>query len=175
MQNMKNNPRAPLALGDLTGKGPFAFVGAIIVLLASCAFDRVLSIRVLNDTKALQEIFAGILLLATFVVFWAALRHLTFAKHNRILVTTGPYAYVRHPRYSALTFLAYPAAALLLHSLISLVCVPLVYGAFKYASLKEEENLFRIFGHEYEQYRRTTPAFVPGLKPRRPVTQEHQA
>lgn len=161
---VKNNLRRRITLSDLAGKGPFAFAISVIIFLVSYFVDTLLLLKAFKGWEDIQIVLSIILLGLTLIVFVYALRHLTFRKHNKVFVKSGPYAYVRHPRYSALVFLAYPAAALLVHSFTSLASTLLVYFIFKVASLKEEANLIKLFGDEYLDYKRKTPAFIPKLK-----------
>jgi protein-S-isoprenylcysteine O-methyltransferase Ste14 len=81
------------------------------------------------------------------------------------LVTTGVYAIVRNPIYASLTFFALPAIALM-----TLTWVYFVVSAFVYAGVvlfigKEEEQLAKAFGKEYENYRARVDRLVPFKKP----------
>lgn len=162
--SMKGNHPEKSKLSDLAGKGPFAFAVSVIIFLVSYVVDMLLRLQAFKGWEDIQIILSIILLGFTVIVFVYALRHLTLRKHNKVLVKSGPYAYVRHPRYSALVFLAYPAVALLVHSFTSLASILLVYFVFKVASLKEEAHLIEIFGDEYLDYKRKTPAFIPKFK-----------
>lgn len=79
------------------------------------------------------------------------------------LVTTGPFAIVRHPLYASLIWmlvggaLVYANLAGLLLSVA--VFVPMMYGRAK----KEEALLTGAFGERYATYRRTTGMFLPKL------------
>lgn len=161
LPDIKGKRGETLKLSDLVGKGPFAFTISVVVLVLSYWLDSVLAIEVMSKWQRMQTMLGVVLLLATFIVFIYAFKHLTLSKHNRVLVKSGPYAYVRHPRYSCIVFLAYPAVALLLHSMTSLVCTFFVYCVFRYAAAQEEKNLLKIFGGEYEEYMGSTPAFIP--------------
>jgi protein-S-isoprenylcysteine O-methyltransferase Ste14 len=155
-----------ITIGDLVGKGPIAFGASLAVFFLTLKVDRYLGLSFLEQGKIFQSILAAIFFICTIVVFYYALKHLTFTKHNKVLVKTGPYAYVRHPRYSAAVFFFYPAVALITHSTVSLISTPLIYIVFKIASKKEELKLIDIFGSEYREYMKTTPALVPGIRKR---------
>jgi protein-S-isoprenylcysteine O-methyltransferase Ste14 len=78
-----------------------------------------------------------------------------------LFVVSGPYRWVRNPMYIGgfLLLLGYAlcagSVAALLVALTMLVTVHLV------AVLYEEPNLRRRFGASYEQYRRSTPRWIP--------------
>ena len=97
------------------------------------------------------------------MVFYAAFRGMPISKHNKCLATGGVYSYVRHPRYAAAAFLIYPAFALLVHSLLCLVSTPAAYIIFRLSVVLEERKLIDVFGQDYEDYMKETPAFIPKL------------
>ena len=74
------------------------------------------------------------------------------------LVTSGPYAYVRHPIYTGLllmmigTALVYPLAALPTLAILAYVL---------FSASREEQEMQRRFPDSYPQYRRRTKRLVP--------------
>ena len=75
------------------------------------------------------------------------------------LVTSGPYAYVRHPIYSG-AILALIGTALLLGPLW--LVLPLLYAAyFTYSALQEEKRMMREFPDAYPAYRARTKFLIP--------------
>ncbi|MBN2360593.1 MAG: isoprenylcysteine carboxylmethyltransferase family protein [Deltaproteobacteria bacterium] len=77
------------------------------------------------------------------------------------LITSGPYAVVRHPAYSglALVFLGVP---LLLGSVVGLaLSVLLLPVALRFRVRVEERQLAEHFGAAWKSYARCTPRFVP--------------
>lgn len=82
---------------------------------------------------------------------------------DQVLVTWGPYRFVRHPSYLAyfIMFIGFFLLVLNLLAVIPLVAIP------GYVMLvdKEEELLIRRFGEEFVEYRRKTGRFLPRRKP----------
>ena len=76
------------------------------------------------------------------------------------LLTKGPYAHVRHPRYIAIT-LAYFGYAIFANYtglyLYMVASLPLVYLIV----ILEEKELKERFGKAFEDYARSTPQFIP--------------
>jgi protein-S-isoprenylcysteine O-methyltransferase Ste14 len=83
------------------------------------------------------------------------------------LVTTGVYGLVRNPIYSSLTFLVLPAVALMTLAWVYFVVSVFVYVGVMIFIGKEEEQLARIFGQEYKDYRARVDRLVPFKKPNR--------
>ena len=76
------------------------------------------------------------------------------------LLTEGPYAVIRHPRYVEVLVgvLGYALAANYLGVyLLWILCIPALYAVV----VMEERELRERFGAEYEAYARRVPRFVP--------------
>jgi protein-S-isoprenylcysteine O-methyltransferase Ste14 len=102
---------------------------------------------------------------------WGAVRHLgrqfrinAGLYHDHELVHTGPYAIVRHPIYASLF-------AMLLSCLLLLT--PLPWAALSVAiyilgteiRVRTEDGLLASrFGEQFDEYRRSVPAYLPGIR-----------
>lgn len=80
------------------------------------------------------------------------------------LVDSGPYAWVRHPQYSAgVTLLA--GWYLFWGALYSLTMLPLIAGIIYAQALIEEKFILeKMFGDAYRQYRQRVGMFVPRIR-----------
>ncbi len=76
------------------------------------------------------------------------------------IVTSGAYSSVRHPQYLA-GLLAHMGISILLSAWFSLLSTPLVALLVYLVARKEEEELIREYGKEYEDYREKVPMFLP--------------
>ena len=77
-----------------------------------------------------------------------------------ILVTTGPYRYVRHPMYTALVTVGISLTLLSANLYFGLPFIALiVVVAFRIR--KEEEVMNETFGEEYIEYKKRTKRFIP--------------
>lgn len=78
------------------------------------------------------------------------------------LVRTGPYAYLRHPIYTAMLgmFLGTAIASSQYHALFGLA---VLVAAYLRKTRLEEQIMTQTFGDEYDAYRRETRALVPLL------------
>jgi protein-S-isoprenylcysteine O-methyltransferase Ste14 len=102
--------------------------------------------------------------------FWLGMRGvleitLKVAETHRAerVVTTGVYSVVRHPQYLG-GLLAHLGISVLLSAWHSLLFTPLVVLLNYLIAWKEEVELVREFGAEYEEYRRTVPMLIPRLR-----------
>ena len=77
------------------------------------------------------------------------------------LVTTGVYAYVRNPVYSAFMFVC--TGFLLIYGNLVLLVLPIIYWGFMTVLMKltEEKWLEDLYGKEYIQYRQRVNRCIP--------------
>ena len=148
--------------------------GIVAVSLGASIFVGILLRRWVPvlDTPA-PEVFA----VAGLVVIWAGLAvrvwavvtlggsFSTFvqADAGQVVVTSGPYRWVRHPSYTGLLLVAL-GFGLGAHNWLSLlVCavVPLL-GLLPRIAVEESE-MTRVLGEQHRSYQRTTRRLVPGL------------
>ncbi len=108
------------------------------------------------------------LALFAFDIFWLRYidrylaRNFTPAWENHRLMTSGPYRWVRHPRYSALLY-SRIAFTLAIASIIAWV---LLLGWIIIISIRvrrEERYLLQQFGSDYVQFMQTRARFLPGV------------
>jgi len=76
------------------------------------------------------------------------------------VVTLGVYSIVRHPQYLG-GLLAHVGISFLLSAWRSLLFTPLVVVFLYVVSRKEEEELIKEFGKEYEDYKKKVSMFIP--------------
>jgi isoprenylcysteine carboxyl methyltransferase (ICMT) family protein YpbQ len=83
-------------------------------------------------------------------------------KVDHQLIRTGPYRLVRHPIYTAMfgMFLGTAIVGGELHGLLALLICTIAYWR---KTRMEERGLRDVFGQAYDDYRRTSWAFIPWL------------
>jgi protein-S-isoprenylcysteine O-methyltransferase Ste14 len=85
--------------------------------------------------------------------------HLLDGKNE--LITSGPFAYVRHPLYSTLVMTIPPLTVVWLSDLLFVVPWILILVISHPLVGLEERRLIEAFGQDYERYRRYVPALLP--------------
>ena len=148
---------------DMAGVGPLGFGLCVMVFVIFWKIDKAAGIASLYGDKVLHQVLAGALLCAGGIIFYAAFRAMPISKHNKCLVRDGVYSYVRHPRYSAVVFLVYPAFGLLVHSYLCLISTLAAYVIFRLSAVLEERKLIDVFGQDYKDYMKETPGFIPKI------------
>lgn len=83
-------------------------------------------------------------------------------KRDHKLITTGIYAYIRHPIYLGL-ILTCLGVQLIVGSYLILLAMVVIPWICYFQSKKEETLLLRHFGKEYEAYQKRTYLFLPYL------------
>jgi protein-S-isoprenylcysteine O-methyltransferase Ste14 len=83
-------------------------------------------------------------------------------KPKAVLVTTGPYRWIRHPFYIAVAFLMLTVALMAANWFIGLIGLSIAV-LFVIRSKKEERNLIKKFGDQYRRYKAVTGAFLPKI------------
>ncbi len=87
----------------------------------------------------------------------------TLTKEKHILVSHGPYRWVRHPLYSAATIGLISLSILAANwFMLAMACVAFA-GIAVVVVPREEAELLRKFGIEYQEYMQRTGRFAPRL------------
>jgi protein-S-isoprenylcysteine O-methyltransferase len=82
---------------------------------------------------------------------------------DQTIITTGPYAYIRHPGYSG-AFLTYASAAIFLHSWYMFVPSAIIlWLAFVRRIRHEEDELKQKLGEPYVNYCLKVKRLIPGV------------
>ena len=95
--------------------------------------------------------------------FWllaAAWSVLYAAQRENKLATTGPYARIRHPQYTAFILIMF-GFLLQWPTLLTLLMFPVLVYMYLRLARQEEQEVRAEFGTAYEQYVAKTPAFIP--------------
>jgi len=79
------------------------------------------------------------------------------------IATTRVYSTVRHPQYLG-GLLAHVGISFLLSAWYSLLFTPLITAIIYAISCKEEKELVKEFGKEYENYKNILPMFIPRVR-----------
>lgn len=109
-------------------------------------------------------LLGGAMIVLAVVIVAAAWRKIHTAEGN--LVTSGPYAVVRHPQYSGL-MLGVLGALVQWPTLITLIMAPILVVTYYRLARREERELEQRFGERYVRYRKQTPMLLPSWPPQR--------
>src|SRR5262249_7690462 len=83
-------------------------------------------------------------------------------KTDHELIRSGPYRFVRHPIYTAIIGM-FVGSALVSGDLHAFLAFVVIIVAYLRKTRLEEQNLERVFGPRYDEYRRETRALIPWI------------
>ena len=111
------------------------------------------------------HILSNILIFGGFILLSSAWRVLFAAQRSHGLATTGAYAYMRHPQYTA--FIVIMLGFLLQWpTLLTLAMFPVLVWMYVKLAHREEKEVLAEFGETYARYAANTPRFFPHLRQR---------
>jgi protein-S-isoprenylcysteine O-methyltransferase Ste14 len=157
--------------GDIQDRGSLRVLWLVILLSVSLgSYYGDTHSHTIDPITPWAQATALILLILGLAIRWAAIVTLgrSFSANVAIRATqtvhkTGLFRFVRHPSYSGLILIF---AAVALHTRnwlgLAIVLIPTVAALF-YRIHVEESALRRAFGHEYDDYSKTTKCLIPGI------------
>jgi len=151
---------------NIVGQG-----GKIIIFMLPSLIAAILVHTYLPQIATLPESInfikpVGYLLLLVGLILWgAAIIQLMTGFSKGKLVTTGAYGIARNPIYSSATFLILPGIALMTLTWVYFVASVFLYVGVMIFIGKEEKQLTKAFGKEYEDYKARVDRLIPFKKP----------
>lgn len=149
----------------ILGVGPLYVVTIILMTIISITLSATGIIPVITFAN-FQWIFIliGILCFIIGITLWlkaVIIDRLDAHIIKNELVTTGVYAYVRNPVYSAFMFVC--TGVLWIYGNLVLLVLPIIYWGFMTVLMKltEEKWLEDLYGKEYVQYRQRVNRCIP--------------
>ena len=149
----------------ILGVGPLYVITIVLITIISIIFSATRFIPVITFTN-MRWIFIliGILCFVIGITLWlraVIIDRLDAHIIKNELVTTGVYAYVRNPVYSAFMFVC--TGVLLIYGNLVLLLLPIIYWGFMTVLMKstEEKWLEDLYGQEYVQYRQRVNRCIP--------------
>jgi protein-S-isoprenylcysteine O-methyltransferase Ste14 len=160
-------------LGLISGWGFFFFLFGIWIspqprFVIPIFQDVLLPVPVINFSILLIHLIIFVPIIT--IVLWISLKGvsevtLKVAETHRTekVVTTGIYSIIRHPQNLG-ALLAHLGISILLSAWYSLLLTPLLLIYIYLISWKEEKELVKEFGSDYEEYQKQVPMFIPRIK-----------
>ena len=151
---------------NIVGQG-----GKIILFMLPSLIAAILVHTYLPKIAALPQSISfikpvGYLLLLLGLVLWGTgVIQLMIGFSKGKLVTTGAYGVVRNPIYSSVMFFVLPAVALLTLTWVYFVASIFLYVGVMIFIGKEERQLTKAFGKEYENYMGRVDRLIPLKRP----------
>ncbi len=124
---------------------PFVVLGVIMNVMSPSLFD------VGGPSSAFEVIAIGLLALGVAIWAWSVFLILTKVPSKK-LITTGPYAVVKHPLYTGVSLLVLPGTGFLLNTWLGVVIGIVMYGGSRIFSVEEEKRMSEMFGTSWDEY-----------------------
>ncbi|WP_407424766.1 methyltransferase family protein [Methanobrevibacter sp.] len=147
------------------GIGPYLvlIMGIITITSSICSYLHLIPIYKINELNMVFLIL-GIILIILGIIFWISavlISKIDREVENNNLVTTGIYAYVRHPIYAAFFYIA--TGLILISQNILLFILPLIFWVFLTAAMikTEEKWLIDKYDDDYINYSKKVNRFIP--------------
>jgi protein-S-isoprenylcysteine O-methyltransferase Ste14 len=139
---------------------PQFFIPKISISLDIISFFS-FSISILHLIISIPIIFIG----AWFGIVGVKETTLKVAETHRSekVISTGIYSRIRHPQYFG-AILSHIGISILLSSFLSMVFTPIVIFIIYLFSWKEEKELKKEFGKDYEDYKKNVPMLFPRMR-----------
>jgi protein-S-isoprenylcysteine O-methyltransferase Ste14 len=141
------NLKKLIGSGDRIGLAvlPFLVVGLVLNVAFPAAFD------VGGPTPALRALSILVLVAGITVWAWSVVLILTKVPQGE-LITSGPFALVKHPLYTGVALLVLPWVGFLLDTWLGAALGIVMYAASRAFAPAEEAELSRTFGPAWNEY-----------------------
>lgn len=126
---------------------PFLVVGVIL----NIAFPSVFEVG--GPSDALRVISIVVLIPGVIIWIWSVVLVLTKVPRGE-LITSGPYALMKHPIYTGVALLVLPWLGFLLNTWLGAAIGIVLYVACRRYAPEEEATLSTTFGAAWDEYRR---------------------
>lgn len=127
---------------------PFVVVGVTLNVLFPSWFE------VGGPSDALRLISILVLIPGVVIWIWSAVLIVTRAPRGE-LITSGPYALMKHPLYTGVSLLVLPWVGFLLDTWLGAALGIVLYIGSRMYAPREEAELVRTFGPAWDEYRST--------------------
>ncbi|AMD17212.1 hypothetical protein TL18_03745 [Methanobrevibacter sp. YE315] len=147
------------------GVGPYLvlIIGIITIIFSISSYYHLIPVYKINELNMVFFIL-GVILISLGIVFWISavlVSKISDEVENNKLVTTGIYAYVRHPIYAAFFYAA--TGLILISQNILLFILPVFFWAFLTVAMinTEEKWLIERYSDDYRDYSKKVNRFIP--------------
>lgn len=124
---------------------PFLIIGVILNILYPSLFS------VGGPPGALKALSIIILIPGVIIWLWSVVLILKKVPKQE-LITSGPYALVKHPLYTSVALLVLPCIGLLLNTWLGILVGIVLYVASRMFAPEEERMLAKTFGAAWDEY-----------------------
>jgi len=150
MQDQVQTGRLKALVGSGDKIGLFALPFVVVGVILQIAFPSVFEVG--GPSEALRALSIAVLIPGVVIWIWSVVLILRKVPRGE-LITTGPYALVKHPLYTGVALLVLPWLGFLLNTWLGAALGVVLYVGSKRFAPTEEAALSRTFGAEWDAYR----------------------
>jgi protein-S-isoprenylcysteine O-methyltransferase Ste14 len=143
------------------GVGPKTFAPSMAFAICAGLVTRAWPALRIGFAPRLVETVGAILIALGLTLWLTGVVTVTRAYKRDQLITSGPFALVRHPVYAGWITMVFPGLALLLRSWPMLLTPLFAYAIFKTLIHVEDDYLARRYGQPYLEYRTRVREVLP--------------
>lgn len=142
-----------MKLRVLIGSGDKIMLLALPFIVAGVALNVLFPsyFAVGSLSAALRVIMLALLAAGVAIWFWSVALVIIKVPQKK-LITTGPFALVKHPIYTAVSLLVAPAAGILTNTWLGIALGAVIYFGSRLYAPAEERILANIFGIQWQEY-----------------------
>jgi protein-S-isoprenylcysteine O-methyltransferase Ste14 len=154
---------SPARFGRVFGVGPIGLLISLTLLSIVGWLNEQFNLPpIIKDQTVLITLFSVSCLVSWFILVWSSMS-LRQEERGNNLCTSGPYRYVRHPRYAAFISVFNFGLALYLNSYLFILWAVLLHPIWNFLVSFEERRMIDTFGETYIEYQKKTGRFFPKL------------
>ncbi len=152
------------AFKRIFGVGPIGTLFSIIVWMAALAIEKAVNILPMSIHPVLR--MGLIIMFAIDALYLWIGSNYQLCKHGRgnILVTKGPYQYIRHPIYSIFIYSLTGILSTVFRSWTLIISVIPINLFWSWIVTFEESEMLKKFGAKYQELIENTGQFLPSWK-----------
>lgn len=153
----------PGRFGRVFGVGPLGLLISLMLLSVVGWLNEQLNLPpIATNKEILGAFFLIFCLVALAILFWGS-KSLRQGERGNLLCTSGPYRFVRHPRYAAFLSIFNFGLAIYLNSYLFVLWAVLLHPIWHFLVGFEERRMIDTFGEAYIDYQKKTGRFFPKL------------
>jgi len=141
--------------------GPAGFLFTLLFWLGADIIEKQVSFPKMNVNPVFRIILMAMFSIDGIYLLIGSLYYLNPLKRGKVLITNGPFKYIRHPLYSSLIYSFTALLSLWFKSWILLFTVVPISLIWSRLVQKEEDYMVNKFGKKYLSYMEKTGQFLP--------------
>ena len=151
-------------LKQFFGVGPIGALFTIAMWAISLVLEKVLNISQIQIHPILRTAFITVFTIDALYLLIGSNYQIRKQDKGDVLMTKGPYQFIRHPIYSAWVYSFTGILSMMLFSWAIILSVISINLFWSWLVIYEENKMLNKFGNSYKDYMSKTGQFLPSWK-----------